>query len=353
MPALFAPLTVRGVTFKNRITVSPMCQYSCQDGFATDWHLVHLGTRAVGGAGLVIVEASAVDPAGRISPGDLGLWEDQHIPGLKRIVDFLHTQGAKAGIQIAHAGRKASCDLPWNGGRQLPPEQGGWQTVAPSAVAFAEGERAPHALTVDEIDRVVEAFTASARRAVAAGFDVLEIHNAHGYLLNQFLSPLANRRTDDYGGSFENRVRLTLRVVDAVRAAWPAEFPLFLRISATDWVEGGWTLEDTVRLATVLRQRGVDVLDCSSGGQAPHARIPVEPGYQVPFAERVKRDTGMLTAAVGMITEPLQAEAIVAGGQADFVLLARELLRNPYWPLQAARALGLKPGAPPQYGRSF
>lgn len=353
MPALFEPLTVRGVTFKNRITVSPMCQYSCQDGFATDWHLVHLGTRAVGGAGLVIVEASAVDPAGRISPGDLGLWEDQHIPGLKRIVDFLHTQGAKAGIQIAHAGRKASCDLPWNGGRQLPPEQGGWQTVAPSAVAFAEGERAPHALTVDEIDRVVEAFTASARRAVAAGFDVLEIHNAHGYLLNQFLSPLANRRTDDYGGSFENRVRLTLRVVDAVRAAWPAELPLFLRISATDWVEGGWTLEDTVRLATVLRQRGVDVLDCSSGGQAPHARIPVEPGYQVPFAERVKRDTGMLTAAVGMITEPLQAEAIVAGGQADFVLLARELLRNPYWPLQAARALGLKPGAPPQYRRSF
>jgi 2,4-dienoyl-CoA reductase-like NADH-dependent reductase (Old Yellow Enzyme family) len=353
MSALFTPLTLRGVTFKNRVVVSPMCQYSSQDGFANDWHVVHLGTRAVGGAGLVIFEASAVDPVGRITPGDLGLYKDEHIPLLQRIVDIVHSHESKAGIQIAHAGRKASCDLPWKGGRQLALADGGWETVGPSAVPFAEGERPPHALTAEEIDGVVEAFAATARRALTAGFDVVEIHGAHGYLLSAFHSPLANHRTDEYGGSFENRIRLTLRVVDAVRAVWPDHLPLFLRVSATDWVEGGWTADDTVRLAAVVKQRGVDLMDCSSGGQVPHAKIPVGPGFQVQFAERVKKEAGLPSAAVGMITDAHQAEAIVASGQADLVMLARELLRNPYWPLHAAKALGLTPELPSQYLRSF
>jgi len=353
MSALFTPLTLRGVTFKNRVVVSPMCQYSSEDGFASDWHVVHLVTRAVGGAGLVIFEASAVDPVGRITPGDLGLYKDEHIPLLQRIVEIVHSHQAKAGIQIAHAGRKASCDLPWKGGRQLSLADGGWETVAPSAVPFAEGERPPHALTVEEIDGVVEAFAATARRALTAGFDVVEIHGAHGYLLSEFHSPLANHRTDEYGGSFENRIRLTLRVVDAVRAVWPDHLPLFLRVSATDWVEGGWTADDTVRLAAVVKERGVDLMDCSSGGQTPHAKIPVGPGFQVQFAERVKKEAGLPSAAVGMITDAHQADAIVANGQADLVMLARELLRNPYWPLHAAKALGLTPELPSQYLRSF
>jgi 2,4-dienoyl-CoA reductase-like NADH-dependent reductase (Old Yellow Enzyme family) len=353
MSALFTPFSLRGVTFKNRVVVSPMCQYSSEDGFANDWHLVHLATRAVGGAGLVIVEASAIDPAGRITPGDLGLYKDEHIDGLKRIVGLLHSHGAKAGIQIAHAGRKASCDLPWKGGRQLSLADGGWQTVAPSAVAFAEGERPPHALTLAEIDGIVEGFAAGARRALAAGFDVAEIHGAHGYLLSEFHSPLANQRQDDYGGSFENRIRITLRVVEAIRAVWPQELPLFLRVSATDWADGGWTGDDTVRLASIVKEHGVDLMDCSTGGQVPHAKIPVGPGFQVPFAERVKKETGLPSAAVGLITDAHQAEAIVANGQADLVMLAREFLRNPYWPLHAAKALGLTPELPPQYLRSF
>jgi 2,4-dienoyl-CoA reductase-like NADH-dependent reductase (Old Yellow Enzyme family) len=354
-PRLFTPLTIREIAFRNRITVSPMCQYSSQDGFANDWHLVHLGSRAVGGAALVMVEATAVEARGRITPCDHGLWKDEHIDMLRRIAAFIKSQGSVAGIQIAHAGRKASCRVPWEGGKVIPLNEGGWQCVAPSAIPFNEGDRAPGALGKTEIDGLVRAFADAARRALAAGFEVLEVHSAHGYLLNEFLSPLSNRRDDEYGGAFENRVRFLLQVVDAVRRAWPERLPLFVRISATDWAEGGWMADDSVRLAGLLRERGVDLIDCSSGALVPYAKIPVAPGYQVPFAERIKREGGIRTGAVGLITEPAQADEIIRAGKADIVLLARGFLRDPYWPLHAARALGLgaEVAAPVQYRRAF
>jgi len=329
-----------------------MCQYSCEDGFATDWHLVHLGARAQGGAGLVTMEASAVLAEGRISSADLGIWKDAHIPMLKRIADFIHSQGVRAGIQLAHAGRKASRTAPFAGERALHPDEGAWQPVAPSAIAFSNGYSEPRALDREGIAAIVDAFRQAAQRAIRAGFDFVEIHAAHGYLLNEFLSPLANHRTDEYGGSFENRARLPLEVVDAVRAAWPAHLPLFVRISATDWADGGFTIDDSVRLARLFREHGVDLVDCSSGGLAPHVQIPVAPGYQVPFAARIRREAGIATAAVGMITDPQQADGIVANGEADLVFLAREMLRDPYWPLHAAAALAEPATWPKQYLRA-
>jgi 2,4-dienoyl-CoA reductase-like NADH-dependent reductase (Old Yellow Enzyme family) len=352
-PHLFSPLTIRGVTFRNRIAVSPMCQYSSDDGFANDWHLVHLGSRAAGGAALVIAEASAVEARGRISPQDLGIWKDEHIENLARIAAFVKARGAVPGIQIAHAGRKGSTRVPWEGGASIFLEQGGWQTVAPSSVPFRPGEPAPAALSQAEIHTIVDAFAAAARRARTAGFEVLEIHGAHGYLINEFLSPLANHRTDDYGGPFENRARVALEVAAAVRAAWPENLPLFMRISASDWVDGGWTLDDSVALATRVRTLGVDLVDCSSGGNSPDAKIQLGPGYQVPFAERVRRDAGVLTGAVGMITDARQADEIVRAGRADLVLMAREFLRDPYWPLHAAPILQAQTAVPVQYLRAF
>ena len=351
--ALFQPLTLRGVTFRNRIGVSPMCQYSSEDGFANDWHLVHLVSRAVGGAGLVIVEASAVEARGRISPADVGLWKDEHIGFLARIASLLRKHGAVAGIQLAHAGRKAGTRPPWEGGEIVPPSEGGWQPVAPSPVAFNPEDAPPAELSPGEIDSIVQAFAAAARRALEAGFQVAEIHAAHGYLIHEFLSPLSNRRTDEYGGAFENRIRLALRVAEAVRAEWPRELPLFLRISATDWVEGGWTAGESVELARRAGPLGVDLIDCSSGGLAREQKIPLGPGYQVPFAERVRRETGVPTAAVGMITTPRQAEEIVGSGKADLVLLAREFLRDPYFPLRAAKARGVALEPPKQYLRAW
>jgi 2,4-dienoyl-CoA reductase-like NADH-dependent reductase (Old Yellow Enzyme family) len=349
---LFSPFQLRSIVFPNRIGVSPMCQYSSQDGFATDWHLVHLGSRAQGGAGLVILEASAVVPEGRISSGDLGIWKDAHIPALERIATFVHSQGARAGIQLAHAGRKASMTPAFTGERLLLPADGGWQPVAPSALAFSPTYAVPQALDQAGIDAVIEAFRNATRRAFTAGFDFVEIHAAHGYLLHQFLSPLANHRADAYGGSFHNRTRLILEVVDAVRAELPAHLPLFVRISATDWAEGGWTVDESVQLARLFPEHGVDLVDVSSGGQVPNAQIPLAPGYQVGFAARIRREAEIPTAAVGMITDPLQANAIVAQGEADLVLLAREFLRDPYWPLHAAAALGLSASWPPQYLRA-
>jgi len=352
MNQLFTPLVQRGTTLKNRLVISPMCQYSAQDGFSNDWHLVHLGSRAVGGAGLILLEATAVVPEGRITPDDLGIWHDDHVMNLRRIVDFLKSQDCVAGIQLAHAGRKASHASPWKGGQQLGPEEGGWRTVAPSALAFTPEETAPDALDAAGIQQVIEAFRLGARRSVAAGFEVLEIHAAHGYLLHQFLSPLSNQRTDQYGGSFENRSRLLLEVVAATRAEMPDHLPLWVRVSATDWTEGGWTAEDTVRLAAILKDNGVDLLDCSTGGNVPQADIPVGPGYQVPFAEQVRRETGLPTGAVGLITEAQQAEDILTSGQADVVLLARESLRDAYFPLYAAQELGADVAWPPQYERA-
>lgn len=353
MPHLFSPITLRSLTLKNRIVVSPMCQYSSQDGFANDWHLVHLGSRAVGGAGLIISEAAAVSPEGRITPDDLGIYREEHIPGLKRITGFLEANGAVAGIQLAHAGRKASHHRPWEGGTAIAPhEPRGWQTVAPSAIPFAEG--GPQPLELDEagIENVLADFRTAADRALQAGFRVVEIHAAHGYLIHQFLSPLSNHRTDQYGGSFDNRIRLLLEVIERVQTVWPTDLPLFVRISATDWSEGGWTADDSVALAAILKDKGVDVVDCSTGGNVAKAQIPVAPGYQVAFAERIKRETGMRTAAVGLITTVEQAEAILADGQADFVLLAREFLRNPYFPLLAAHQLGEEMPWPVQYERA-
>ncbi|MDE3188010.1 MAG: NADH:flavin oxidoreductase/NADH oxidase [Acidobacteriota bacterium] len=349
---LLSPLQLRSVSLANRIGVSPMCQYSAQDGFTNDWHLVHLGSRAQGGAGLVIVEASAVLPEGRISSADVGIWKDEHIPGLERIVRFIHSQGSRAGIQLAHAGRKGGMAPPFGGERLLTAEEGGWQPVAPSALAFSADYAEPQALDLDGIADVVRAFALAARRALEAGFDFVEIHAAHGYLLHEFFSPLTNHRTDAYGGSFENRTRLVLEVVDAVRAEWPAHLPLFVRISATDWVEGGWSADESVELARLFRQHEVDLVDVSSGGLVPDARIPVGPGFQVPFAARIRNEAGIPTAAVGMITDPAQADAIVAEGKADLVLLAREMLRNPYWPVHAAAALGDKASWPAQYLRA-
>jgi 2,4-dienoyl-CoA reductase-like NADH-dependent reductase (Old Yellow Enzyme family) len=350
--SLFSPLQLRSVTFANRIGVSPMCQYSAEDGFANDWHMVHLGSRAQGGAGLVILEASAVVPEGRITPADLGVYKDEHIEGLARIARFIRGQGVRAGIQLAHAGRKASMSVPWTGERLLSPDEGGWQPVGPSAVAFASHYAVPHAMTIEEIETVVEAFARAAQRAEAAGLDFVEIHAAHGYLLNEFLSPLANRRTDEYGGSFTNRTRLMMRVVDAVRAVWPDRLPLFVRLSVTDWVEGGWTADESVELAKLLRDHGVDLVDASSGGLSPLAKIPVGPGYQAPFAERILKETGIATAAVGMITEPEQANALVAEGKADIVFLARAMLRDPYWAVHAAAKLGAEASWPVQYLRA-
>ena len=349
---LFSPIQLRSITFPNRIGVSPMCQYSCEDGFATDWHLVHLGSRAVGGAGLVIVEASAVLPEGRISSGDLGIWKDEHIPMLARIASFLRAQGARAGIQLAHAGRKGSMTPPFHGERLLGAAEGGWTPDAPSALAFSPRYAVPRELDQAGIDRVVAAFAQAAVRAVKAGFDLVEIHAAHGYLLHEFLSPLANQRTDAYGGSFENRARLPLAVVDAVRQVWPSHLPLFVRISASDWVEGGWNIDDSVRLARLLREHNVDLVDVSSGGMAPNAQIPLAPGYQVPFARRIRSEAAIPTAAVGMITEPLQANSIIEEGHADIVLLAREMLRDPYWAVHAAAALSETASWPIQYMRA-
>ena len=328
-----------------------MCQYTANDGFTNDWHLVHLGSRAVGGTGLIFTEATAVSPEGRISPGDVGLWNDEHIHGLSRIVSFIHLQGAIAGIQLAHAGRKASCAVPRDGGKQLDEKHGGWQTVAPGAIPFLAEDRKPEPLNKEGIHKVVSDFKAAAGRALAAGFKVVEIHSAHGYLLHEFLSPLSNQRTDEYGGSFENRIRLLQQVIDAVKSVWPAENPLFVRISSTDWTEGGWTVEDSVKLAYILKDMGVDLIDCSSGGNVLNAKIPVGPGYQVPFSEAVRK-TGILTGAVGFITTPVQAESILQEEKADLVFLARELLRNPYFPLSAARELGAEITWPAQYQRA-
>jgi len=350
---MFTPLPIRGVTLRNRIAVSPMCQYSSEDGFANDWHLVHLGSRAVGGAALVFTEATAVTPEGRISPADLGIWKDEHIPNLARIARFVASQGAVPGIQLAHAGRKASTQVPWVGTQAIPAGDGGWQPAGPSPLPFRESDPAPRELTVPGIERVVEAFAAAARRALAAGFRVIEIHAAHGYLLHEFLSPLVNQRGDGYGGTFAGRIRLALEVAQAIRCVWPEDLPLFIRISAQDWAPGGWSLADSVELARAVRPLGVDLVDCSSGGAVPWAKIETGPGYQVPFAEAIRREAGVLTGAVGMITEPAQANEIIARGQADLVLLARELLRHPYWPLHASRALGAAPPVPPQYRRGF
>jgi 2,4-dienoyl-CoA reductase-like NADH-dependent reductase (Old Yellow Enzyme family) len=350
---LFSPFKLRSVEFSNRIGVSPMCQYSSQDGFATDWHLVHLGSRAQGGAGLVMLEAAAVTPEGRISPGDLGIWKEDHTLGVMRIAEFVHSQGARVGMQLAHAGRKASTASPFNGHGLVVPAAGGWQPVAPSAIAFASADYAvPTALDEAGIAAAIGAFREAARRALEAGFDFVEIHAAHGYLLHEFLSPLSNLRTDIYGGSFLNRTRLVLEVVDAVRSVWPERLPLFVRISATDWAEGGWNPDESVALARLLRDRGVDLVDCSSGGNVADAKIPVAPGYQVGFAARIRREAGIATAAVGLITEPAQANAIIADGEADLVFLARAELRDPYWPLHAAAALGETVNWPKQYLRA-
>lgn len=352
MSQLFTPLTLRSITFPNRIWVSPMCQYSSDDGMPNAWHMVHLGSRAVGGAGLVIIEASGVSPEGRITAWDSGIWSEAHADAFRPIVEFIHANRSIAGIQIAHAGRKASTDKPWRGGRPIAEGPHSWTTLAPSAIPFREGEPVPHALTLAEIDEVVSQFVRAATFARSAGFRVLEIHAAHGYLLHEFLSPLCNQRDDEYGGSLENRMRLTLRVAEDVRAAWPDDLPLFVRISARDWAEGGWTLDESVQLSTRLRDLGVDLVDCSSGGAIPHAKIELEPGYQVPFAREIRSRAKIATGAVGLITEARQAEEIIANGDADAVLLARQMLRDPYFPLHAAEELGVDVKWPDQYGRA-
>jgi 2,4-dienoyl-CoA reductase-like NADH-dependent reductase (Old Yellow Enzyme family) len=350
---LFSPLKIRGLTLKNRIAVSPMCQYSSVDGFASDWHLVHLGSRAVGGAALVLTEAAAVTPEGRISPQDLGIWSDEHIPMLKRITDFIKSHEALAGIQLAHAGRKASTKRPWDDGPYTVPEKaGGWLPVAPSAIAFSDDSATPHALTLAEIKAIPATFVAASIRALKAGFQVIEIHSAHGYLLHEFLSPISNQRSDEYGGALENRARLLLEVAQAVRQEVGDQVPLFVRISATDWVPHGWTADDSVKLSQLLIAKGVDLIDVSSGGTVLKAEIPAGPGYQTPFAERIKKESTILTGTVGMITSPAQADHIIRNGQADMVLLAREMLRDPYWPLKAGRVLGHRQPWPVQYSRA-
>ena len=353
MPHLFDPLTIRDLSLANRVVVSPMCEYSSTDGFVNDWHFVHLGSRAIGGAGLVLTEATAVLPEGRISPQDLGIWSDKHVEPLARVVRFIHEQGSVAGMQLAHAGRKASTYRPWEGNSAVPESEGGWKkVVAPSALRFTDNYPMPQALTNDGIREIVAAFAAAARRACDAGFRVIEIHGAHGYLIHEFLSPLSNQRDDAYGGSFENRTRFIREIVAAVRSSWPKGAPLFVRISATDWVDGGWDMRQSVELARGLKELGVDLVDCSSGGTVPHAEIPVGPGYQTAFAEQIRRETGIMTGAVGMITSPVQAEHIIATGQADAVIMAREFLRDPYWPLRAARELGQPISWPVQYLRA-
>lgn len=351
---LFSPFQLAGIQIPNRIVVSPMCQYSSEDGFSNDWHFVHLGSRAVGGAGLVFTEAAAVLPEGRISPQDLGLWKDAHIAGLRRIVDFIHRQGARAGVQLAHAGRKASMARPWAPEqRYLSPTEGGWPNVmAPSAIPFAENYGTPVVLDLAGIQSITRAFARAAERALEAGFDAIELHAAHGYLLHEFLSPLSNRRSDQYGGTFENRIRMAVEVVDAIRAVIPREVPLQVRISATDWIEDGWDIDEAVDLARILKDHEVDLIDVSSGGMAPQAVVPVGPGYQTPFAERIRREARVATGTVGMITSAAQAEHILRAGQADLVLLAREFLREPYWPLKAAEELLDPLSWPAQYLRA-
>jgi len=355
-PRLFQPLTIKSVTLRNRIGVSPMCQYSSEDGVASDWHLVHLGARAAGGAALVIAEATAVSPEGRITPGCAGLWDDKQIEPLARINRFVKQQGAVSGIQLAHAGRKGSAARPWAGGAHLSDDAGGWPTIAPSAIAFGgELPKVPRAMSETEIARVQTDFVSATKRALNAGYEWLELHSAHGYLSHEFLSPLANQRTDRYGGSFENRIRFLLETTRAVRQVWPDRLPLTVRISCTDWAPGGWDVEQSVELARRLKAEGVDLMDCSSGALVPGVHIPVAPGFQVPFSERIRREAGIATAAVGVITEPAQADAIVRQGQADVVLLARELLRDPYWPAHAAKTLGHAGAVTPpvQYARAW
>jgi 2,4-dienoyl-CoA reductase-like NADH-dependent reductase (Old Yellow Enzyme family) len=351
--SLFSPLTLRGITLKNRLVVSPMCQYSSVDGLASDWHLVHLGSRAIGGASLVFTEAAAILAEGRISPGDLGIWKDAHVERLARVTAFLRANGAVAGIQLAHAGRKASTAEPWKGGKPLSMAQGGWSPIfAPSAIPFDEGYQTPVALDRMDIRCIVTAFADAAQRALHAGFEVIELHAAHGYLVSEFLSPLSNTRTDEYGGGFENRTRLAREIVESVRKVWPETLPLFIRISATEWVDGGWDVEQSVELARMLAPLGVDLIDCSSGGNVPRLRIPTGPGYQVPLAERVRADARVPTGAVGLITTAKQAEEIVQSGRADLVFLAREELRDPYFPLRAAKQLGAETSWPVQYLRA-
>lgn len=348
---LLSPLTMRGITLRNRIAMSPMCQYSAVDGLASDWHLVHLGSRAVGGAGLVMVEATAVTAQGRISPGDLGIWSDAHIEPLARIARFVESQGAVPAIQLAHAGRKASCEPPWLGGASLKTaDVGGWPVIAPSAIPFNEGDPVPNALDEAGIAEVIDAFTAAAKRALQAGFKVLEIHSAHGYLFHEFLSPLSNHRTDNWGGGLENRMRLVLSVAERLRALMPAELPLFVRISGTDWVDGGWDIEQSVQLSCEFKRRGVDLIDVSSGGVVPKARIPVSAGYQVPLARQIRHDAAISTGAVGLLTESRQANEVITGGDADLVFIGRELLREPYWALKAQQELGQEPAWPIPYG---
>lgn len=353
MPHLFSPLKIKSIALKNRIVVSPMCEYSSTDGFANNWHLVHLGARAVGGAGLIITEAAAVSPEGRITYADLGIWKDEHIAKLKEITNFIEEQGAVAGMQLAHAGRKASHTPPWTGGKQIPSdEENGWESLAPSAVAFVPAEEAPLELDREGIAKVITDFQSAAVRALAAGFKVIELHGAHGYLIHEFLSPMSNYRTDGYGGSFDNRIRLLLEIVEAVKEVWPEEYPLFVRLSTTEWTEGGWAIEDSIALAKILLDKGVDLIDCSTGGNAAGARIPLKPGYQVEFADAVKKQAGIATGAVGLITTAEQAEEIIQTGQADLVLLARELLRDPHFPLRAAHELGVEVKWPSQYDRA-
>jgi 2,4-dienoyl-CoA reductase-like NADH-dependent reductase (Old Yellow Enzyme family) len=352
MAILFEKLTIGEITFRNRIMVSPMCEYSSEDGFANNWHLVHLGSRAVGGAALVCTEATAVSPEGRISPNDLGIYLDAHIEKLQEITSFIHEHGAVAGIQLAHAGRKASLARPWEGGKQIPSDKGGWVTVAPSAIPFQENTEVPLALDKAGIKKVIDDFAKATKRALSAGFKVIEIHAAHGYLLNEFLSPLSNHRQDEYGGSFENRIRLLVEVTDAVKKIWPEKYPLFVRISSTDWADGGWDIDESVQLASVLLDHGVHLIDCSSAGLLPNVHIPVGAGYQVPFAEKIKKETGMLTGAVGLITTADQAENILEQQKADMIVMARELLRDPYFPLHAAYKLGINFQWPSQYERA-
>ena len=349
---LFDPYAIRSVTFRNRVFVSPMCQYSSDNGLPNDWHFVHLGSRAVGGAGLVMVEASGVSPIGRITAWDSGFWSREHADAFRPIVAFIEGNGAAAGIQLAHAGRKASTDAPWRGGRVIRDGPNAWQPVAPSPIPFRDGDPMPHELTSEEIDEIAEQFVHATSLAVRAGFHVVELHMAHGYLLHEFLSPLCNTRTDEYGGSLDNRMRFPLRVAESVRRAWPDDRPLFVRISATDWAEGGWDLAQSIEFAKRLQALGVDLVDCSSGGAVPGAKIALGPGYQVPFARAIRAAAGIATAAVGLISEPQQAEDIITSGSADAVFLARELLRDPHWPLHAGRVLGVDIPWPPQYERA-
>jgi 2,4-dienoyl-CoA reductase-like NADH-dependent reductase (Old Yellow Enzyme family) len=352
MALLFEPMQLRSIELKNRIVVSPMCQYSAGDGFANDWHLVHLGSHAVGGAGLVFSEATAVSPEGRISREDLGIWKDDHVEMLQRITSFIEKQGAVPGMQLAHAGRKASHHSPWQGGKALTTAEGAWQTLAPSAVPFKEEEPQPKEMNKKDIEQLISDFRMAAARAMKAGFKIIEIHAAHGYLLNEFMSPLSNQRTDEYGGSFENRIRIVLEVIHAIREVWSKELPLFIRISSTDWMEGGWRDEDSVKLALAIKAKGVDLIDCTSGGISPLQKIPVAPLYQVPFAEKIKKEAGILTGAVGLITRVQEAEQILNKQQADLIFMARQLLRDPYFPLHAAKELNVDVPWPVQYERA-